>query len=88
MPQPRRSGGASLACEATTPHTAAESGHEDSLSSLPPVLTLNEAAAVMRVHVNSVYPLIHQGALPAFKVRSRWRITRAALARFMEGGQS
>jgi excisionase family DNA binding protein len=50
---------------------------------LPSVLTLNEVAAVMRVHVNSLYPLIYQGVLPAFQVRSRWRVTRAALARFM-----
>jgi excisionase family DNA binding protein len=52
---------------------------------MPPVLTLDEVAALLRVHVNSVYPLIQQGALPAFKVRSRWRVTRAALTQFMGG---
>jgi excisionase family DNA binding protein len=59
--------------------------HPDSLSSLPAVLTLGEVAAVMRVHVNSLYPLVLGGVLPAFKVRSRWRVTRAALIQFMGG---
>ncbi|MDR1183736.1 MAG: helix-turn-helix domain-containing protein [Coriobacteriales bacterium] len=83
MARTRGSGGASTAWKAETPHTAAESGYTDSLSSLPQVLTLNEVAAFMRVHVNSVYPLVLQGIIPAFKVRSRWRVTRAALAQFM-----
>jgi excisionase family DNA binding protein len=42
----------------------------------------------MRVHVNSVYPLVLQGTIPAFKVRSRWRVTRAALFDFMGGEQA
>jgi excisionase family DNA binding protein len=47
------------------------------------VLTLAEAAAFLRVHPSTVYRLLKQGAIPAFKLGSDWRFTREAIEAWM-----
>lgn len=43
------------------------------------VLTLAEVAHYLRVHPSTVYRLIEQNKLPAFKVGSSWRINLEAI---------
>jgi excisionase family DNA binding protein len=43
------------------------------------VLTLAEVAQFLRVHPSTVYRLLKQGAIPAFKLGSDWRFTRGAI---------
>ena len=38
------------------------------------LLTVQEAAGLLRVHRNTIYAMIHDGRLPAFKVGRVWRI--------------
>lgn len=38
------------------------------------LLTVQEAADLLRVHRNTIYAMIHDGRLPAFKVGRAWRI--------------
>jgi len=46
-------------------------------------LTVNEAAKVLRVSRRTVYRLVQTGKVPAKKVGSQWRISRARLGEFM-----
>jgi excisionase family DNA binding protein len=43
------------------------------------VLTLADVAQFLRVHPSTVYRLLKQGAIPAFKLGSDWRFTREAI---------
>lgn len=43
------------------------------------LLTIKEAAAVLRVGTAAVYRLVHSGKLRAFRIRRDYRITRASL---------
>jgi excisionase family DNA binding protein len=43
------------------------------------VLTLAEVAQFLRVHPSTVYRLLKQGAIPAFKLGSDLRFTREAI---------
>ena len=43
------------------------------------LLTVQEAAGLLRVHRNTIYAMIHDGRLPAFKVGRVWRIRLADL---------
>jgi len=54
------------------------------------ILTLAEVARYLRVHPSTVYRLIEQNKLPAFKVGSSWRINLEAIneLRFASGVRS
>ena len=41
-----------------------------------PLMTLQEVAAYLRVHTSTVYRLLNEGKLPAFKFGSDWRFNR------------
>ena len=43
------------------------------------VLTTEETARYLRLHVKSVYRLLRKGMIPGRKVGGRWRFHRAAL---------
>jgi excisionase family DNA binding protein len=60
-------------------------GHNDILSELPPVLTLEQAAEVLQIGVTTARGMCRQHQLPAFKVGAQWRIPRAWLIEFMRG---
>ena len=52
------------------------------------VHTVAEAAAIMRCSQDSVYRLLEEGVLRAFRVGKRgWRITSDALEQYMAGGE-
>ena len=64
----------------TDPQGAAEdnvmTGHH---AAEPPVLTLEEAARLLRVHPMTAYSLARRGRIPAVKVGGVWRLTRTDL---------
>lgn len=43
------------------------------------VLTLEEAAAFLRLHVRTLYSLAKQGKVPAQRISNRWRFSRSGL---------
>jgi excisionase family DNA binding protein len=45
-------------------------------STIPLFLTVPEAAALLRIHDNSVRKMISDGKLPAFKAGRAWRVKR------------
>lgn len=50
------------------------------------VLTVPEAAALLRVGERSVYAAVARGELPAVRIGRRIVVPGAALQRFLEGG--
>lgn len=49
----------------------------------PEVMTLDELAAMLRVHRSTIYRMLAAGELPAFKMGSDWRFTRATIKAWM-----
>lgn len=49
------------------------------------VLTIAEAAELLRVHPQTVYRQVRAGKLPALKVGDSWRISRVVIMRLLEG---
>ena len=49
------------------------------------ILTVNEAAAYLKLHPKTVYRLVKKGEIPAQRVGGAWRLYRARLRRWMEG---
>ena len=39
-----------------------------------PILTIKEVAAILKLAEKTVYSMAQNGELPAFKVRSQWRL--------------
>lgn len=53
---------------------------------IPPVMTLDEVAALLRVDADTVEKLIQDGKLPAVKVGQEWRISSANAMAFINAG--
>ena len=51
----------------------------------PLVLTTEEAAALLRVHINTIKKMCNEGRLPANKVGRDWRILRDELREYLQG---
>lgn len=49
----------------------------------PEILTVDELARLLHLHVMTVYRLVKQGKLPGFKVGGRWRFRRDAVEDWM-----
>ena len=49
----------------------------------PEVLTVEEVAKLLHLHVMTVYRLAKEGKLPGFKVGGRWRFQREVLEQWM-----
>jgi excisionase family DNA binding protein len=47
------------------------------------VLTLEETAAMLRVHPSMIYRMLKNKKLPAFKVGSDWRFNRESIDRWV-----
>lgn len=47
------------------------------------LLKVEQVAALLRLHVMTVYRLAKEGKLPGFKVGGRWRFQREALEAWM-----
>jgi len=51
------------------------------------VLTIKEAGKRLKLHANTVYRLMNEKRLPGIKVGGSWRVTEAALEKFLSGGE-
>ena len=49
---------------------------EQSSPKSPPVLTVKELSNYLNVHPSTIYRLLKQGQLPAFRIGSDWRFNR------------
>jgi excisionase family DNA binding protein len=47
-------------------------------------LTVKETAERLGVCPHTVYTLVREGDLPAFRVRNQWRVTELTLAQYMQ----
>jgi excisionase family DNA binding protein len=48
------------------------------------VLTLEEVAQFLRVHPSTVYRLLRERTIPAFKVGSDWRFNQESVERWVK----
>jgi len=53
---------------------------------LPDILTIEEAAALLRIPLSSVYHLAQTGKIPAQKVGRHWRFHRQTLISWVASG--
>lgn len=51
------------------------------------VMTLEEAAVFLRIHVRTLYVLAQKGKVPVQKVGNRWRFSRTGLIDWMSKGR-
>ena len=68
--------------EGAGPHggrDVALSAKEKSLPAAEEILTAGEVADLLRVHPSTIYKLLRQGELPAFRIGSNWRFLRASI---------
>lgn len=49
----------------------------------PDVVTANEAAEALGVHVYTVYQLLRAGHLEGFRIQTHWRIPRKSVESFI-----
>jgi excisionase family DNA binding protein len=47
------------------------------------IITLNELALYLKVHVSTIYKLLKENKIPAFRVGSDWRFSRREIDRWM-----
>jgi excisionase family DNA binding protein len=52
---------------------------------LASVLTITEAAEILRMHSTTIYRLVKRGDLPWFKIGAVWRINRASTDLWLVG---
>lgn len=52
-----------------------------------PILTIEEAADLLKIPVSSVYKLAQAGRIPAQKVGRHWRFHRPTLIQWIASGQ-
>jgi len=55
------------------------------LADLPPVLTVDEVAKVLRTGRSSLYEAVKQGQIPACRIGRKIRISRDALIAALDG---
>ena len=51
------------------------------------VLTVEEAAELLRLSKRSLYKLVRQGEIPGKKILNKWRLDRDALKRWLSEGK-
>ena len=54
----------------------------------PPVMTVDEVSAYLRIPKASIYKLAQKGKIPGQKVGRHWRFRREALERWLEAGDA
>jgi excisionase family DNA binding protein len=54
---------------------------DEGVKQAPPgdIMTVRELAEYLRAHPSTIYRLLRQGKLPAFRVGSDWRFSRDAI---------
>ena len=56
------------------------------MEKLTRLLTIAEAAEILRVHPTTIYRLVKRGVLPGFKIGGNWRIDRGSFELFLSEG--
>ena len=51
---------------------------------IPEVMTFKECKELLKVGKNTLLDLIHTGLIQAFKVGSRWKITKQSVIEFIQ----
>ena len=51
------------------------------------IITPSQVAALLQVHVKTVYRLAEQGIIPGHKIGRRWRFRRKSILDLVAGGQ-
>lgn len=59
----------------------------DFYNSLPPILTVEEVASILRIGRNAAYCLVKNGGITSIRVGRSIRIPRKALLQFLEPAQ-
>ncbi len=54
------------------------------VKTLPEVMTLNEAAAYLRIPKSTMYKLCREGRIPAQKIGRQWRFHRQAIKAWLK----
>jgi len=54
----------------------------DSTIEMTPILTVENVAEYLRVHPSTIYRLLKQKRIPAFKLGSDWRFNRESIDRW------
>lgn len=49
----------------------------------PEVLTVKDVSDLLRVHPSTLYRLVREGRIPAFRVGSEWRFRKEGIVRWM-----
>ena len=60
--------------------------HTEAVTSASEVLTLDEAAVMLRVEPSDVLALIERKELPARRLGQQWRLSRTAVLAWLRGG--
>ena len=53
------------------------------MASDPEVLTVKEVCELLQLHQSTVYKLIKEGKIPAFRIGSDWRFRKDLIMRWM-----
>ncbi|MDR1421827.1 MAG: helix-turn-helix domain-containing protein [Coriobacteriales bacterium] len=69
-----------------TAHDMPADGHNTILSGMPDILTLEQTAEVLQIGITTARGMCRQHQIPAFKVGQQWRVPRAWLCEFIQGG--
>ena len=51
------------------------------------ILTASEVAALLKVHLRTVYNLARRGLIPAMKLGGSWRFSKSAILNMVPGGE-
>ncbi len=52
---------------------------------IPDIMTFNECKDFLKVGKNTLLDLLHSGQIDAFKIGSRWKITKDAVIEYLKG---
>ncbi|MHB9132913.1 MAG: helix-turn-helix domain-containing protein [Armatimonadota bacterium] len=78
-PIPEQPGDLSSEIGTTDGQSPAQVPTDTGSEQLPPWLTAEEAAAILRVHITTIHEMCRRGELPAMKAGRDWRISARGL---------
>jgi excisionase family DNA binding protein len=47
------------------------------------ILTVNEVSELLKIHESTVYKMLREGSIPAFKIGSDWRFVKDQIVRWL-----
>ena len=52
------------------------------------IITANEAAELLKVHVRTIYKMAQENKIPAVRLGGLWRFRRSELIKFIDSGKN